>query len=68
MTQQSETASKKPKQKRNDAYVARLSVSIPIDASNPESFSDAVKAVDAMTKSLPEGAKVTFASRGMAKI
>jgi hypothetical protein len=56
------TPAKKPKQKRSDAYVARLTVTIPLDMTKPECVADALKAIAAIGKSLPAGA--TFKSEG----
>lgn len=49
---------KAPKQKRHDALVARVTVTIPLATNMPESYADAVKAVESIKTSMPTGATV----------
>lgn len=50
------TSTKPAKKKRHDAFVARVTITIPIDLADPDSVPSAVKAVAAIEKTLPEGA------------
>lgn len=59
---------KATKKKRQDALIARMTVSIPLNMDNPNSFSDATAAVDGIKDKLPAGATVEFTSKGLGKI
>ncbi len=52
-------ATRKPRQ---DAYVARLTISIPLNLSDPKSFENAASAVAEISKVLPEGTKIESAA------
>jgi hypothetical protein len=56
------TPAKKPKQKRTDALISRITVTIPLSADLPESYSEAVKAVAEIKDMMPEGATVKIES------
>ena len=49
---------KAPKRKRSDAYLATIRIAIPLDMSDAESLSKAIKAVQGIEKALPDGATV----------
>lgn len=61
-------AAAKPRKKRTDAYVARATISIPIDSSDPASFQKAVEAIDGLLAELPSGSTMEFASRSLGKM
>lgn len=53
------TPAEKPARKvRFDAYVARLTISIPLDMADPKSFETAATAVAGLSKHLPDGTKI----------
>lgn len=49
---------KAPKKKRQDAYVARLTISIPLDMTSADSLAGAIKAVQGIKDAMPAGALV----------
>ena len=53
---------KPAKTKRKDAYIARVTISIPLDMTNADSLAAAIKAVAAIEATLPAGA--SFKSEG----
>jgi hypothetical protein len=57
-----------PKKKRQDAMIARATISIMLDMSDAETLAKAVKALDGLEKSLPTGSKVEYTSRGLGKV
>lgn len=59
---------KAPKKKRKDAYICRITVSIPLNLDDSTAYSKAVEAVDGLLPELPAGSKIEFASRGLGKI
>lgn len=58
---------KAQKQKRHDCLTARVTIQIPLATDKPESFADAVKAVEGIRATMPEGTKVSIAT-GLGKI
>lgn len=68
MTETASTpATPAPRKRRSDAYVARITITIPIDLSKPEVLTEAQKAVVGIEKTMPAGATVKIEA-GMAKI
>lgn len=67
MTTPPAAPAKKPKQKRQDCYQARATISIPI-SSDPQSYAKAVEAVDGLLAELPAGSRMEFVARGLGKI
>lgn len=59
---------KAKKTKRQDAYTARITVQIPLSPTDPNSYGNAVIAMDKLEASLPAGSKVVFVARGLGKI
>lgn len=59
---------KAPKKKRKDAYICRITVSIPLNLDDSTAYATAVGAVDGILAELPTGSKIEFASRGLGKI
>lgn len=57
----------KPKHKRIDAYKAIVTIHIPLDMSNPTSFSDAASAILKLKDALPANALIESAT-SMTKI
>lgn len=49
------------KKKRQDAYIARVVVRIPLDMSNAESLALAIKAVEGIKTAMPAGTSVEIA-------
>ena len=62
------TAPKKPKTKRQDAYIARVTISIVIDPADANSYGAAVIALDKLESLLPAGTVVAFSSRSLGKL
>lgn len=54
------TAPAKPKVKRRDALVGRLTISIPLTTNKPESYAEAVKALEGIQATMPEGTAVVI--------
>lgn len=48
-------ATKPAKTKRRDAYIARVTISIPLDMANADSLAEAIKAVAAIKDAMPDG-------------
>lgn len=57
------TATKKPKRRMRDAYVARLTISIPLDMTDPTSFGSAAEAINKLGIGLPTGSKFESEAR-----
>ena len=53
-------APKTAKVKRRDALVGRLTISIPLATNKPESYAEAVKALEGIQKTMPEGTTVAI--------
>lgn len=63
MTAAPATPAPKPtRTRRTDAYVARITIAIPLDMNNADSLAGAIKTVAAIEATLPPGA--TFKSEG----
>lgn len=58
---------KATKKRRTDAYVARLTISIPLDMANADSLAAAIKSVAAIEATLPAGSAVQL-SGSLSKI
>lgn len=56
------TTPKAPKQKRHDALISRVTVTIPLSADQPESYAAAIKAVAEIKDMMPEGSTVKIES------
>lgn len=52
------TPTPKPAKRRKDAYIARATITIPIDTLNAESLATAIKSVQAIQATLPAGSNV----------
>lgn len=59
---------KPPKTKRKDAYIARVTISIPLDPLDRDAYNKAVDAIDGLAAELPTAATVEFTHRGLGKI
>jgi hypothetical protein len=59
---------KPPKARRKDAYISRLIISIPLNPMTPESFADAVKAIEGLSAALPEAAIITVNGASIGKV
>lgn len=57
----------KPKVKRRDAYIARVTISIPLNMADPDSLPKAIKAVADIKDKLPADATVKI-DAGLGKI
>lgn len=57
-----ETTVKKQKRKMRDAYIARLTISIPLDMADPDCLKKAVEAVGKIEAGMPAGAVVDVAA------
>lgn len=68
MTPAPATAPTKTRQARKDAYVVRLTISIPLDMKNADSLAEAIKAVAAIKDALPSGATVESTSASFGKM
>ncbi len=62
------TTTKAPRKPRRDAYVARLTISVPLDMADSETLAKAVKAVAGVNGNLPHGSTVEVASAGLGKM
>lgn len=62
MTNTPTPAPKPAKAKRRDAYIARATITIPIDTLNAESLASAIKAVRAIETTLPAGSSVELSA------
>lgn len=51
-------AQKPAKTKRRDAYIARVTISIPLDMANTDSLAEAIKAVASIKETMPDGTHV----------
>lgn len=61
MTSHVPATAKEPKKKRADAYIARLTIAVPLDMSNADSLAHAIGAVKAIEATLPAGSTVEIA-------
>lgn len=66
-TQSPTNPAKAPKVKRRDAYIARITVTVPVDMTDAQTLTDAMDAVKKIKDSLPANATVEMTA-GMAKI